>query len=489
MIESIKLRDWRGIKTGVIEGFRKINLLVGPNNSGKSAVLEAIYLACTTSRPAGMTDERDQERKPYDTTVAENDLTGDHPMRRVWAKHGYGLAQDGLGEWETGQIKIHQKNKETRLPDFSLFPAGGFEKGDERFSAIFGLESQDRTQQPYEMKLAEIEQRIVSLRQELETPFRESIAGIGEEQERRREQEVEQIEKKIESTEEEKGEVQKAEQSRGRRIQMLADRLMQEGLPDFSQSRLIYCWHESLSYGYKGDAAWIIKGEQIPAAKHVTLHDLVKVTGYLPREFLRENFLQHPERLQQLTESFGRIMGFTYCAIQFQPAPGDDRLSQAWVAGDGPFVPIDAFGDGARSVFKLLVALHVLVDGVSEEEPGLLIWEEPELFQNPGTAGALISLVAELIDSINIQIFITSHSAEAANYFLKLAQFGAIVEDGLLILRMQLNKGELTAVGFNYEEAEAWVSLGNDLRTLTGETSVSISPSQISLIHKEANDE
>jgi hypothetical protein len=129
MIESIKLRDFRGIKTGAIEGFRKINLLVGPNNSGKSAVLEAIYLACTASRPAGMTDEDEKEEGgSYDATVSDRDLLGDHPMQRVWGKHGYGLQQEGLGEWDVGQIKVHQKNRGTSLPDFILFPAGGFEK-------------------------------------------------------------------------------------------------------------------------------------------------------------------------------------------------------------------------------------------------------------------------------------------------------------------------------------------------------------------------
>ncbi len=470
MIESIKLRDWRGIKSGTIEGFRKINLLVGPNNSGKSAVLEAIYLACTASRPAGMTDERDQERKPYDTTVAENDLTGDHPMRRVWAKHGYGLEQDGLGEWETGQIKIHQKNKETKLPDFSLFPAGGFEKGDERFSAVFGLESQDRTQQPYEMKLAEIQQRIVSLRQELETPFREGIAGIGEEQERRRGQEVEQIEKKIESTEDEKGELQKAEQARGRRIQLLADRLMQEGLPDFSQSRLIYCWHESLSYGYKGDAAWIIKGEQLPLAKHVILHDLSKVTGYIPTDFVRQNFFQKPDRLQKLTESFQRIFSFEQCAIQFQAAPEDNKLAQAWVSANGQvYVPIDAFGDGARSVFKLLVTLHVLVDAVSEEEPGLLIWEEPELFQNPQPLGQLIKEVVTLVKVKPIQVFIASHSMEVPAHFVRLVRRQQLGEADLVVIKTRLYEEKLLSAQFDQRNVVAWIRMKKDLRTPTGE--------------------
>lgn len=469
MIKSIKLRDFRGIKTGVIEGFRKINLLVGPNNSGKSAVLEAIYLACTASRPARMIDEKEKS-DPYDTTVAEHDLTGDHPMRRVWAKHGYGLEQNGLGEWDTGQIKVHQKNRETRLPDFSLTPAGLFAQGEERYTALFGLESQDRTQQPYETRLAEIQHRIVTLRQELETPHRPGIAGTGEEQERSRNQEVEKLQRGIEGAESEKGDLEKAEGKRGERIKFLADRLMTEGLPGFSQSRLVYCWHPNLSHNYKGDAAWIVKGEQIPAAKHTVLYDLAKVTGHLPLEFVRENFFQKPERLQKLNASFDHIFGLEQCAIQFQSAPGDNNLSQAWVAHQGQsFVPIDAFGDGARSVFKLLVALHVLVDTVSEEEAGLLIWEEPELFQNPQTLGRLLKEVVTLVNPKPIQVFIASHSLEAPAHLVRLVRQEHLPEHDLLVFRTRLYQGKLLSVGFDHGDAKAWINMKKDLRTPSGD--------------------
>jgi hypothetical protein len=44
MITKLELENWRGIKRGVIEGFQRINVLVGRNNSGKSSVLEAILL-------------------------------------------------------------------------------------------------------------------------------------------------------------------------------------------------------------------------------------------------------------------------------------------------------------------------------------------------------------------------------------------------------------------------------------------------------------
>lgn len=42
MLTKLELENWRGIRKGVIEGFRRINVLVGRNNSGKSSVLEAI---------------------------------------------------------------------------------------------------------------------------------------------------------------------------------------------------------------------------------------------------------------------------------------------------------------------------------------------------------------------------------------------------------------------------------------------------------------
>jgi len=44
MITKLELENWRGIKRGVIDGFRQINVLVGRNNSGKSSILDAILL-------------------------------------------------------------------------------------------------------------------------------------------------------------------------------------------------------------------------------------------------------------------------------------------------------------------------------------------------------------------------------------------------------------------------------------------------------------
>lgn len=44
MISSIKIKAFRGVKEGQLDGLGPINILVGPNNSGKSTCLEAVAL-------------------------------------------------------------------------------------------------------------------------------------------------------------------------------------------------------------------------------------------------------------------------------------------------------------------------------------------------------------------------------------------------------------------------------------------------------------
>jgi predicted ATP-dependent endonuclease of OLD family len=47
MIKSFEIRNFRCFERTKISGFRRINLIGGKNNSGKSVLLEAIYLSCS----------------------------------------------------------------------------------------------------------------------------------------------------------------------------------------------------------------------------------------------------------------------------------------------------------------------------------------------------------------------------------------------------------------------------------------------------------
>jgi predicted ATPase len=54
MIESIKIAGYRGLRDLSIDGLGRINLLVGKNNSGKTSVLEALYLMAARANPAAL---------------------------------------------------------------------------------------------------------------------------------------------------------------------------------------------------------------------------------------------------------------------------------------------------------------------------------------------------------------------------------------------------------------------------------------------------
>lgn len=52
MFEKLEIERFRGIKSGKIEGLRRINLFFGKNNCGKSSVLDSLFLISGLSNPA-----------------------------------------------------------------------------------------------------------------------------------------------------------------------------------------------------------------------------------------------------------------------------------------------------------------------------------------------------------------------------------------------------------------------------------------------------
>ncbi|MGB5989192.1 MAG: AAA family ATPase [Marinifilaceae bacterium] len=51
ILNSIQIKNFRGFDNLDIDGFSQINLFIGRNNSGKSSVLEAIFLLMGMSNP------------------------------------------------------------------------------------------------------------------------------------------------------------------------------------------------------------------------------------------------------------------------------------------------------------------------------------------------------------------------------------------------------------------------------------------------------
>src|SRR5260370_524023 len=70
MISSLQIRGYRGVENFEMSGLERINLLVGTNNSGKTSVLEAIYILISRGDPWSVWDvlwrrgERGSDRLP-----------------------------------------------------------------------------------------------------------------------------------------------------------------------------------------------------------------------------------------------------------------------------------------------------------------------------------------------------------------------------------------------------------------------------------------
>jgi hypothetical protein len=254
MIESIQIRNFRGIKTGRIDRFKQFNLFIGPNNSGKSAVLEALYLACTADRKAGLTSDT----VTYDVTVAQQDFFGDHPMQRVRGRHNDTEPRASFGEWDQGILRVNLAAPSGPLQTFELSaPGKGFERDAEQTIALFGLEEQKRSQRE---------------REEQDDHTFSALA--------------------------------------------LATALMDEKIDSLADRRLIFGWYPSLTYYYQGSAAWLAQG-QLPAAQHTLFYDVAKTMGHLPLDFYRRMLSTIPGWTQQIAQRLGHVLNlsksFTCC--------------------------------------------------------------------------------------------------------------------------------------------------------------------------------
>jgi recombinational DNA repair ATPase RecF len=72
MISSLQIEGYRGFDTFEMDGLGRVNLLVGTNNSGKTSVLEAVYLLFSAGDPMALWQLlwRRGERLPPTLTAA-----------------------------------------------------------------------------------------------------------------------------------------------------------------------------------------------------------------------------------------------------------------------------------------------------------------------------------------------------------------------------------------------------------------------------------
>lgn len=399
MIHYIEIKGFRGIRAGRIDGFRKFNVFVGPNNSGKSAVIEAIYLANTASREVGLIVERESGVETFPAFISEADFLTDDPVKRILARHSYSSPSETAARWEQGGVKVRVRDRAAPLSRFEI------DAGSDR-----------------------------SLSDEAPSPSLFAVEGSPE-----------------------------ADAERHR----LMGQLMGEagGLPA-GQSRVVFCWQPDLSFFSRGSAAWRIDGRPSDAG-HTLLFDTAVVQRQLSPALYQRMLGIIPGWTQRIAERFGAVFDIdpgTF-TVQFVPVREPAPSIQGWIATrDRPALPIDTFGDGARAAFKLLTPLVALAESATEDAPGLLLWEEPESFQNPATLSRFLNEVFDMVRDKPIQIFFATHSLEIVANLTRMLAEGTISPADALLFQLNLKDGELISSWFDKDNLTAWLESGMDPR-------------------------
>lgn len=419
MIDSVWIRDFRGIHTAHVTGLRSINVLVGPNNSGKTAFLEALYLGCGVGRQA-----RGHTRQWHSTgLLPTTDFLQELPMVIVRRKH---LHAAGLLD----AARITQRQSSDNLP----------------FSTVtVRIDAKAAPQ-----KTLELSTREDATPEDWPDGYRKQLALI----------------RYMPHT------FTPLDGRHSTQLRSAPERLFGHEEWDIpNDCHLVHFWDRPFTYHYAGQAAWYLTGT--PAvAQHTFFYDAQQTLAHIPTDFYTNMISVVPGWSQKIAQRVGRVLGITEpFNVLFMPTGPDKEWMQGQIAfADRPALPIDDFGDGARAVFKVLAPLIALAELVTAEEPGIFLWEEPELFQNPLTLGRLLAEVADLAQSRPLQVFMATHSLEVVAHLVQQVQAGTLKEEALCTLTTQLYKGAFTAQASSTDEIRIWTRMHQDLRVPGGYT-------------------
>jgi len=151
-----------------------------------------------------------------------------------------------------------------------------------------------------------------------------------------------------------------------------------------------------------------------------------------------------------LTETLNEVFGLDAESFQLLPANHLMVLFQRYG------LPLDLQGDGTRAAMRTLMTLAML-------KSTLLMLEEPECHQHPGSLERFASALCRLAKARAVQLIVSTHSAECVRSFLKAA---SAAHSDAAVFHLTLDDGKQDARRLDPEAVEALTDTGVDVRFL-----------------------
>ena len=147
MIQTLRLENYRGFEKYQLRDLGKVNLLVGPNNSGKTSVLEAVQLLVSRGDPRVLIESA---RRRWESPVGEDRRRStEHPMHHHFHGHklepGVSLSVSGSDGY--GWVRLHVTEGDPDKPEdlFEIISGSGrplalvIQAGADKGGTVLGL--------------------------------------------------------------------------------------------------------------------------------------------------------------------------------------------------------------------------------------------------------------------------------------------------------------------------------------------------------------
>ncbi len=505
MIERLIISRFRGIRKGVLKDLGKFNLIVGPNNSGKTAVLEVLYWLSICGRKCSFISTSlnisagnvkiisdDEEVEPPLAFVPINkDLMGSSPCPRLWKRHGKTISweqSDGdVLKDGTLSYRIRHLGKDEFLKDFRLIPPQTEEiediekfKPDETKSiCLFVLKNPRGMGDMLKYYFPDMYPDAFSYPEDKMRRFaftwfpdfiysKKSLGAWGVEGKTANADCVLFYDFHTTSehfTDEFYNEILKLRGMERRlkeyfsKVFLLGDLYLfsWDEIPENGSVRLI----DLLKQNYSIDWVKTAKMEKIDDGKTIKVSiEKNSLSLKLNDEKTEVNLKIDDGRTDKfiVKKENGKLNIYGDFDVSIQPYPNTKGGIQGIIKQAGmPPIPIDDFGDGARHAFKVLAALTVLEERCKDGKEGIFLWEDPELFMHPDSMQRLLTQIMDMVQDKPIQVFICTQNIEFIAYFANILKERPNLQDKSRVFRLDIREGELVSAISTYPKLKGWL--------------------------------